>query len=301
MIQYPPFLMPGDKVAVVSPASIINPDYVKGAVDMLERWSLGVAVEPHCLGCAGAYSGSVDERLDDFRKALYDPQVKAILCSRGGYGAVHLLDGLADDIVRNPKWIIGFSDISALHALCVNRGLMSLHASMCKHLTEEPTGDRCTQYLRQILFGDIPQYREAPHPMNRCGEARGMLVGGNMAVLCGLIGTPYDIFRPGSVLFIEDIGEAPYKIERMLYQLKLSGRLASLSGLIVGRFTEYTENEGLGGTLYELIWHMVEEYDYPVCFDFPVGHVADNLPLIEGAEVNFSVSKQSVDLSFCIK
>ena len=293
--------MPGDKVAVVSPASIINPDYVKGAVDMLERWSLGVAVEPHCLGCAGAYSGSVDERLDDFRKALYDPQVKAILCSRGGYGAVHLLDGLADDIVRNPKWIIGFSDISALHALCVNRGLMSLHASMCKHLTEEPTGDRCTQYLRQILFGDIPQYREAPHPMNRCGEARGMLVGGNMAVLCGLIGTPYDIFRPGSVLFIEDIGEAPYKIERMLYQLKLAGRLASLSGLIVGRFTEYTENEGLGGTLYELIWHMVEEYDYPVCFDFPVGHVADNLPLIEGAEMNFSVSKQSVDLSFCIK
>lgn len=301
MIQYPPFLMPGDKVAVVSPASIINPDYVKGAVDMLERWSLGVAVEPHCLGCAGAYSGSVDERLDDFRKALYDPQVKAILCSRGGYGAVHLLDGLADDIVRNPKWIIGFSDISALHALCVNRELMSLHASMCKHLTEEPTGDRCTQYLRQILFGDIPQYREAPHPMNRCGEAQGMLVGGNMAVLCGLIGTPYDIFRPGSVLFIEDIGEAPYKIERMLYQLKLAGRLASLSGLIVGRFTEYTENEGLGGTLYELIWHMVEEYDYPVCFDFPVGHVADNLPLIEGAEVNFSVSKQSVDLSFCIK
>lgn len=301
MIQYPPFLMPGDKVAVVSPASIINPDYVKGAVDMLERWSLGVAVEPHCLGCAGAYSGSVDERLDDFRKALYDPQVKAILCSRGGYGAVHLLDGLADDIVRNPKWIIGFSDISALHALCVNRGLMSLHASMCKHLTEEPTGDRCTQYLRQILFGDIPQYREAPHPMNRCGEAQGMLVGGNMAVLCGLIGTPYDIFRPGSVLFIEDIGEAPYKIERMLYQLKLAGRLASLSGLIVGRFTEYTENEGLGGTLYELIWHMVEEYDYPVCFDFPVGHVADNLPLIEGAEVAFSVSKQSVDLSFCIK
>lgn len=301
MIQYPPFLMPGDKVAVVSPASIINPDYVKGAVDMLERWSLGVAVEPHCLGCAGAYSGSVDERLDDFRKALYDPQVKAILCSRGGYGAVHLLDGLADDIVRNPKWIIGFSDISALHALCVNRGLMSLHASMCKHLTEEPIGDRCTQYLRQILFGDIPQYREAPHPMNRCGEAQGMLVGGNMAVLCGLIGTPYDIFRPGSVLFIEDIGEAPYKIERMLYQLKLAGRLASLSGLIVGRFTEYTENEGLGGTLYELIWHMVEEYDYPVCFDFPVGHVADNLPLIEGSEVNFSVSKQSVDLSFCIK
>ena len=128
-----------------------------------------------------------------------------------------------------------------------------------------------------------------------------MLVGGNMAVLCGLISTPYDIFLPGTVLFIEDIAEPPYKIERMLYNLKLSGRLSSLSGVIVGRFTEYTENEGLGGTLYELIRKMVDEYDYPVCFDFPVGHVSDNLPMIEGADVVFSVGERSVDLSFCIK
>ena len=137
--------------------------------------------------------------------------------------------------------------------------------------------------------------------MNSCGEGRGMLVGGNMAVLCGLIFTPYDLFLPGTVLFIEDIAEPPYKIERMLCNLKLSGRLASLSGLIVGRFTEYTENEGLGGTLYELIRKMVDEYDYPVCFDFPVGHVSDNLPMIEGADVVFSVGERSVDLSFCIK
>lgn len=301
MIIRPPFLVPGDGVAIVAPASMINPAYVKGAAELLASWQLGVAVSPHCLGRSGVYSGTIDERLDDFRKALYSPEVKAILCSRGGYGVVHLLDRLADDVARNPKWIIGFSDISALHALCVSRGMMSLHAPMCKHLCEEPAGDRCTQYLRQILLGEIPEYCEKPHPMNRRGKARGMLVGGNMAVLCGLIGTPYDIFQPGSVLFIEDIAEPPYKIERMLYQLKLSGRLASLSGLIVGRFTEYTENEGLGGTLYELIGRLVEEYDYPVCFDFPVGHVADNLPLIEGAEVDFSVESQAVKLSFCIK
>ena len=301
MIIRPPFLTPGDGVAIVAPASMINPAYVKGAAERLASWQLGVVVSPHCLGESGVYSGTIDERLDDFRKALYDPGVKAVLCSRGGYGAVHLLDRLADDVARNPKWIIGFSDISALHALCVSRGMMSLHAPMCKHLCEEPADDRCTQYLRQILFGEIPEYCEKPHPMNRRGKAQGTLVGGNMAVLCGLIGTPYDIFRPGSVLFIEDIAEPPYKIERMLYQLKLSGRLASLSGLIVGRFTEYTENEGVGGTLYELIGRMVEEYDYPVCFDFPVGHVADNLPLIEGAEVDFSVESQAVRLSFCIK
>lgn len=301
MIIRPPFLTPGDGVAIVAPASMINSAYVKGAAERLASWQLGVVVSPHCLGESGVYSGTIDERLDDFRKALYDPGVKAVLCSRGGYGAVHLLDRLADDVARNPKWIIGFSDISALHALCVSRGMMSLHAPMCKHLCEEPADDRCTQYLRQILFGEIPEYCEKPHPMNRRGKAQGTLVGGNMAVLCGLIGTPYDIFRPGSVLFIEDIAEPPYKIERMLYQLKLSGRLASLSGLIVGRFTEYTENEGLGGTLYELIGLLVEEYDYPVCFDFPVGHVADNLPLIEGAEVDFSVESQAVKLSFCIK
>lgn len=301
MIIRPPFLTPGDGVAIVAPASMINPAYVKGAAERLASWQLGVVVSPHCLGRSGVYSGTIDERLDDFRKALYSPEVKAILCSRGGYGAVHLLDRLADDVARNPKWIIGFSDISALHALCVSRGMMSLHAPMCKHLCEEPADDRCTQYLRQILFGEIPEYCEKPHPMNRRGKARGMLVGGNMAVLCGLIGTPYDIFQPGSVLFIEDIAEPPYKIERMLYQLKLSGKLASLSGLIVGRFTEYTENEGLGGTLYELIGRLVEEYDYPVCFDFPVGHVADNLPLIEGTEVDFSVESQAVRLSFCIK
>ncbi len=301
MMTQPPFLIPGDGLAIVSPASIINPDYVKGAVERLTSWQVGVSVSLHCLGELGVYSGTVDERTDDFRNALYTPEVKAILCSRGGYGTVHLLDRLADDVARNPKWIIGFSDISALHALCVSRGIMSLHAPMCKHLTAEPADDRCTQYLRQILFGQIPEYHEKTHPLNRQGEGRGMLVGGNLAVLCGLIGTPYDIFRSGSVLFIEDIAEAPYKIERMLYQLKLAGRLASLSGLIVGRFTEYTENEGLGGTLYELIYRLVEEYDYPVCFDFPVGHVSDNLPLIEGAEVLFSVGKESVDLSFCIK
>lgn len=301
MMTQPPFLIPGDGLAIVSPASIINPDYVKGAVERLTSWQVGVSVSLHCLGESGVYSGTVDERTDDFRSALYTPEVKAILCSRGGYGTVHLLDRLADDVARNPKWIIGFSDISALHALCVSRGIMSLHAPMCKHLTAEPADDRCTQYLRQILFGQIPEYHEKPHPLNRQGEGRGMLVGGNLAVLCGLIGTPYDIFRPGLVLFIEDIAEAPYKIERMLYQLKLAGRLASLSGLIVGRFTEYTENEGLGGTLYELIYRLVEEYDYPVCFDFPVGHVSDNLPLIEGAEVLFSVNKESVDLAFRIK
>ena len=183
MMYRPQFLCPGDSVSIVSPASIINPDYVKGATGVLESWSLGVTVSSHCLDHSGLYSGTIDERMNDFRHALYDPAVKAVLCSRGGYGAVHLLDGLTDDIARNPKWIIGFSDISALHALCVSRGVMSLHAPMCKHLTTEPADNRCTHYLRQILFGEIPEYKENPHPLNRCGEGRGMLVGGNLSLI----------------------------------------------------------------------------------------------------------------------
>ncbi len=297
-MKIPPYLKPGDQVAVVSPASIINPDYVHGVVPVLNSWGLEVQIAPHCLGRSGTYSGTIEERLGDLRDALCNPDVKAILCSRGGYGAVHLLDELREAVAENPKWIMGFSDISALHALCVSQGVMSLHAPMCKHLVEESGKDRCSQYMRKILFGEWPEYSEKAHPLNRCGEACGRLVGGNMAVLCGLLATPYDLFRPGAILFIEDVGEAPYKIERMLYNLKLSGRLASLSGLIVGRFTEYNENLGLGGTLYELIRGLVDEYDYPVCFDFPVGHVPDNLPLIEGAEVSFSVSESGVTLSF---
>ncbi len=294
----PSFLHVGDTVAIVSPASVINPDYVGGAVRVLESWGLRVQVSPYCLGEQGSYSGTIEERLSDFRAALRAPEVKAILCSRGGYGAVHLLDELSEEIAKNPKWVIGYSDISALHALCVNKGIMSLHAPMCKHLVTEAVDNRSSQYLRRILFGEIPEYQERTHPLNRCGEATGRLVGGNMAVLCGLLSTPYDLFLPGSILFIEDIGEAPYKIERMLYNLKLAGRLSALSGLIVGRFTDYQESPRFGGTLYELIANLVQEYDYPVCFDFPVGHVTDNLPLIEGAEVSLRVKKRLVELSF---
>ncbi len=300
-MKTPSFLKPGDQVAIVAPASIIDPDYVKGAISVLNSWGLGVQIAPHCLGKSGAYSGSIEERLNDLREALYNPDIKAIFCARGGYGTVHLLPQLTEAVAQNSKWIIGFSDISALHALSVSQGVMSLHAPMCKHLATEAADDRCSQYLRQILFGELPEYHENTHLLNRHGEAHGKLVGGNMAVLCGLLSTPYDLFLPGSVLFIEDIGEAPYKIERMLYNLKLAGRLENLAGLIVGQFTEYKENPGLGGTLYEIIRGLVDEYGYPVCFDFPVGHVTDNLPLIEGAEVVFKVSEVGVSLSFEIK
>ena len=228
-----------------------------------------------------------------------DPEIKAILCSRGGYGAIHLIEKLDFTLFReHPKWVIGFSDITALHNLIQFNGFTSLHAPMARHLTVEPEDDPCTLYLKNILSGKLPEYYSRRHVLNKLGTAHGILRGGNMAVFHGLRGTPYDIPAEGTILFIEDVSERPHAIERMMYNLKLGGVLEKLSGLIIGQFTEYEEDRSLGKVLYAALADLVQEYDYPVCFNFPVGHVTNNLPLINGAEVKFTVGKKSVELKF---
>ena len=228
-----------------------------------------------------------------------DPKVKAILCSRGGYGAVHLIDKLDFTAFReHPKWLLGFSDITALHNLFQKNGYASLHSLMARHLTVEPEDDLCSLYLKDILSGNLPVYTCEKHKLNRKGSAEGILRGGNMAVAYGLRGTPYDIPAVGTVLFIEDVSERPHAIERMMYNLKLGGVLEKLSGLIIGQFTEYEEDRSLGKELYAALADLVKEYDYPVCFNFPVGHVTHNLPLINGARVEFTVGKKNVELKF---
>jgi muramoyltetrapeptide carboxypeptidase len=298
-IVFPPFLQPKDKVAIVSPASKIDKRLLKGAMNRLASWHLSPYVEKHAGGAEGTYSGSVKERLSDLQHAFDDEEVKAILCSRGGYGAVHLIDKLDfTRFVQHPKWLIGFSDITALHSLVQYHGIASLHAPMAKQLTEDPTDDPCLNYLYNILFGTLPSYEVERHPYDHCGTASGTLRGGNMSVFNGLRGTPYDIPAEGTVLFIEDVGERPHVIERYMYNLKLGGVLDKLSGLIVGRFTEYDEDLSLGKDLYGALADLLEDYDYPICFGFPVGHVTDNRPLIEGAQVTLCVDKRGTTLSF---
>lgn len=292
----PDSLRRNDRVMIVSPASSVFPGYVEGAENVLSSWGLEPVRGRYCVAATKGYAGTVEERLADLRTALTDDSVAAVLCSRGGYGTVHLLEHLRPEwFSSRPKWIIGFSDISALHAASLSAGVMSLHAPMCKHLSETPENE-ASRFLRAILFGENPVYRVDAHRLNRQGRARGRLVGGNMAVLCALLRTPYDLFAPGTVLFIEDIAEPPYKIERMLYNLRLAGVLAGLSGLIVGRFTEYEESPT--HPLYEQIGALVADYDYPVCFDFPVGHVPENYPMIEGADVELDVNVSGVSLAF---
>ncbi len=301
----PPYLHEGDKVVILSPSSKIDKAFLKGAVKRLTSWGLHPVLARHAGSSHGTYAGTVGQRLEDLQAAMDDPDTRAILCSRGGYGAVHLVGKLDFSRFReSPKWLIGFSDITALHNLWQREGFASLHAPMARHLTVEPEDDFCTLALRDILTGAAATpagcfgYTCEPHKLNRRGTAEGTLRGGNFAVFNGLRGTPYDIPADGTVLFIEDVGERPHAIERMMYNLKLGGVLERLSGLIIGQFTEYEEKKQLGKELYGALAELVKEYDYPVCFNFPVGHVPMNLPLINGAPVRLDVDRKGVKLTF---
>lgn len=297
---FPRPIAPGDKIAILSPASIINPDYVDGACSWLSSRGYVPVVEPHTLGSVGSYSGTPLERLADFRAALADPEVRAVLCSRGGYGAVHLLpDFPIDEWLADPRWLIGFSDISALHAMLNSHGIVSVHASMCKALALREADDADNRRLFAILEGMRPVCEVAPHPFNRFGEASGHLRGGNLAVIADLIATPVSPFADpeSTILFIEDIAEPIYKVERILWQLRLMGFLDRVAGIIIGQFTDYRPDRNFPD-MYTMLDAVLSGVTCPVAFNFPVGHVDHNLPLLSGAPVTLSVTPASATLRF---
>lgn len=293
-------LSSGDAVAILSPASIINPDYVAGAVATLTAAGYAPVVMAHTLGRQGSYSGTAAERLADLTDALTDTSIRAIICSRGGYGAVHLLEALsALPLADDPKWLAGFSDISALHALMASRGIMSVHSSMTRQLSAGPDTP-ATKALLSILEGGSPRVEWEAHGSvpNRPGAAHGTLRGGNLAVLDGLAGTPFDDLLADSILFIEDIGEPIYKVERMLFRLRMSGVLGALRGLVVGRFTDYRPDSNYT-TMEAMIADMTGGYGYPVAFNAPIGHIGEaNMPVIHGAEATLRVAPEGASLIF---
>lgn len=290
-------LRDGDRIAIVSPAGPVDSALVYAAADTLRGQGYLVDIFPSALGKCGQYAASDSARLADLSAALTDSTVRAILCSRGGYGAVHLLDSLsALPLERDPKWLIGFSDISALHALLASRGIASIHGNMCKHIALGPDDEDNATFLA-MLRGYRPAYEFAPDSLNRCGQASGRLLGGNLAVIAELINTPYDVIQPGTILFIEDVEEPIYKIERIMYQLRLSGVLPRLGGLIVGQFTGYRPNDSYE-TMERMIADMTAPYTYPVAFNVPIGHVDHNVPVIQSAEVTLTVTPEGTSLSF---
>jgi len=272
-------------IRIISPSGVIDPSFIDGAVARLRAWGYAVSEGAHARDAWGRFAGTDEDRLSDLVEALQDKSVDMILCARGGYGLQRILDRIPP--VTKP--VIGFSDITALHQLAAISGQPSLHAIMCKHLATLPEESEEVQSFRRALAGEALEYTWPGHPLNRFGEAEGLLIGGNLSVLYGLQGTPYDLrsivdlrfkiedCKP--ILLIEDIGERHYHIDRMMRNLRMSGVLAGLGGLIVGQFTDCEDDPLMGCTVYETIKEAVADYDYPVLFDAPFGHVTHNLPL----------------------
>jgi len=295
----PPFLKYNNRIRIVSPSGAINPNYIDGAKNTLTSWGLEVSESDFCRGEYGRFSGTPDQRIADLQQALDSSDINAILCSRGGYGLAQIIDKINfTGFLKSPKWLIGFSDITILHNAITNLGGASIHGIMAKHLTELSIDDESTELLRKILFGELPTYTIAPQILNRTGNATGKLIGGNLSVLMGLRGSQFDLEYSNSILFIEDIAEKPYHIDRMMQNLRFSGALANLSGFIVGQFSDCDEDPLMKKTIQEILLDAVSDYNYPVCFNFPAGHVDYNLPLIMGKNVHLEVMTEGVKLEF---
>ena len=295
----PPFLHQHDQIRIVSPSGTIDPAYIDGTKKTLTSWGLTATEGEFARHEYGRFGGTKEQRIADMQAALDDAEVRAILCSRGGYGVAQIIDKL--DFTKfsgNPKWLIGFSDITILHNAISNIGVASIHGIMAKHLTELPADCEQVQALKNILFGKMPQYYIAPYAQNRTGKAEGKLVGGNLSVLVGMIGTPFDLPYEGNILFLEEIAEKPYHIDRMMQQLRLSGALSKISGLIIGQFSDCEEDPLMKQSIAEIIAEVVKNYHYPVCFNFPAGHVDYNLPIVLGEKVEITVLEQEVTLKY---
>ena len=295
-VVYPKALQPGDKIAILAPAGHVKRAYVDGAAQTLRELGYEPVIYPTVDLRNGQFSGTPAQRFADLKKALLDPEIRAVLCARGGYGLVHIMDSVASlPLRRDPKWVIGFSDISALHAIMASQGIASVHASMAQHISRGADLPE-NEALFSILKGEPQEYSFAPHPYNHKGKAEGKLLGGNLSVIQALIGTPYDVIKPGTILFIEDVDEPIYKIERIIWQLRMAGILERLQGLVIGQFTRYKPGDN-HDTMEEMLRDALRDYpDLPVAFDVPVGHVRNNMPLIVSGKATLTVTPDSVTL-----
>ncbi len=301
MIKTPPYLKKGDTIGIVCPAGYMPIEKAAECIRVLqEEWGYNVKLGKTLGGDSTTYfSGTDEERLLDFQQMLDDDEVQAVLCGRGGYGMGRIIEQIDfKKFKRAPKWIIGFSDITVLHShLYSNYYISSLHAPMAAAFNDGGYVNRFVQSLKAALEGNFARYACDGHAFNRKGEAIGELVGGNLALLAHLVGTDSDLKTKGRILFIEDIGEYLYNIDRMLYQLKRSGRLSKLAGLVIGHFSDTKDTERpFGKTVYEIVRDLVAEYDYPVCYNFPVSHDKENFALKIGAGYKLKVGKSKVTL-----
>ena len=296
-MKTPKYLTKGNRIAIVSPAGYINPDFVASAEAYLKSAGYEVEIGPHCLDRHNQMASTDEQRLADLQQAIDNPKVDAILCSRGGYGVNHIIDKIdMSQFEKNPKWIMGFSDITNLHILANKHGVRSLHCQMAKAIHNNPDAD-CIKNIFKILEGEKVSYTFAPNELNRKGIAEGELIGGNLSIIYSLQGTDFAIDCDDKILFIEDLNEYLYHLDRMMLNLKMSGKLAKLRGIVVGTFSDMKDNASpFGKTAYEIVKAHTDEYSYPVGFGIPVGHIDDNQPLVEGGQYRIEISDATCSL-----
>lgn len=295
----PPYLKTGDKIRIVSPAGKVKEKYVLPAVNWLLDQGYRVELGQHVFASHFQFAGTDQQRLEDLQTAFDDPETSAIICSRGGYGTVRIISKLSyDGLFRHPKWIVGFSDITILHS-CLNRNRMAtIHGAMPRYFfDQEGQPNENLLSLMQLLTGGSASYTIPAAEGDRHGKATGELVGGNLSIISSMQGTRCELDTNGKILFLEDIDEFLYHTDRMMHQLKLSGKLANLTGLVLGNFTDMKDNESpFGKTIHEIIAEAVEEYNFPVCYDFPAGHNEKNLALAFGQPWELDVTKKKSTL-----
>jgi muramoyltetrapeptide carboxypeptidase len=293
----PPILQKGDKIAITCPAKAL-PSPMVDAIKLLESWGLEVVLGETIEASFHQFSGTDELRAKDMQNFINDTKIKAIIAARGGYGCIRIVDEINwTPLLQHPKWIIGFSDITIFHLQLQNMGLQSLHAQMPSTIKE--SSKEGLESLRKVLFGEDLNYQIKPSTLNRIGKANGILIGGNLSLLIASLGSKSDIDYTDKILFIEDVGEYLYAIDRMIRTLDRAGKLAHLKGLIVGGFTSIKDNDiPFGFNPQEIINSVVSKYNFPVCYDFPAGHLADNRALVFGKMVNFEVNDEQVSLSF---
>jgi muramoyltetrapeptide carboxypeptidase len=282
MIKQPAYLKKGDKIAIVSPAKKL-PKRIDQAVALFKKWGLEVILGESVYASYHQFAGDDQLRTQDIQSFLDDPTIKAIISARGGYGTIRIIDDLDFSAFNdNPKWIVGFSDITVmLSHLFAALNTQCIHGQM--PYTFEDATPASLESLRKALFGEPLHYEYKSTSMNRPGTAEGILIGGNLTLLVMVQGSVSEMDYTDKILFIEDVGEGEAAIDRMMRMLKRSGKLAKLKGLIVGAFTEVEEEKiPFGQTPEDVIWDAVKEYDYPVCFNFPTGHIDDNMAMVVG-------------------
>ena len=297
MLLRPSYLQKGDSVYVLSTAKKISLDEVMPAIKIYESWGLKVVLGKTIGAAFNQFAGTDELRKLDLQTAINNANIKAIMCARGGYGTVRIMDDLNfDAFMKHPKWVVGFSDITFLHThICNAIGIQCLHAQM--PIQFENSTPSAIETLRKELFGEKNEYVIDPHELNREGKIEGILIGGNLSILYSITGTKSGINTDRKILFLEDLDEYLYHIDRMMMNLKRSGKLHGLAGMIVGGFTDMHDNKiPFGKNAYQIIAEHVSEYSFPVCFNFPAGHIQNNCALVIGKKYSFEVTANQVKL-----